>query len=347
MKKKFVIFSAVCLAALLCGCKGKQEQKSSVSPERLKEVVAYTYDSFAGEWGPGPELCKKFAERTGLTLILIDCGDAIQALNRAILEKDAVQADVIIGIDNNTAEQARGAGILAPYTPKDADKIVDAALQHEIDDSGCITPYDFGHFAMIYDTQSNVPPPSSLEDLTRDIYRKKIILMDPRTSTPGLGFVAWTVSSLGARHIEDYWKRLAPNILTMTAGWSEGWGMFLEGEAPLVVSYTTSPAYNVEYENTDRYITLLFDEGHVRQVEGYALLKGALNPEGAKQLMDFLISTEAQETLPLTQWMYPANSEVPLPRCYLEAAPLPRTTLTTDSAASAQAVDIVTGILSK
>ena len=348
--KKLVSLLAACSTVFaccaLCACTGKNH-KDTTDSEQLKEVVVYTYDSFAGEWGPGPELSKKFAERTGLTLTFIDCGDAIQVLNRAILEKDAVQADVIVGIDNNSADQAREAGILEAYTPKELDRLVDTSLRHELDDSGLITPYDFGHFAMIYDTQATVPPPHSLEDLTKDIYRKKIILMDPRTSTPGLGFVAWTVSALGSQNIESYWKRLAPNILSMTAGWSEGWGMFLEGEAPLVISYTTSPAYNVEYENTDRYVTLLFDEGHVRQVEGYALLTGAPNPKGAKQFMDFLISGEAQETLPLTQWMYPANASIALPESYHKAAPLPAKTLATDSKASARAVDMVAGILGK
>ena len=117
----------------------------------------------------------------------------------------------------------------------------------------------------------------------------------------------------------------------MTSGWSEGWGMFQNGEAPLCISYTTSPAYNVEYENDSRYVALIFDEGHVHQVEGFGLLKNAPNPNGAKAFMDFMISKEAQETLPLTQWMYPVNSSVNLPDSYKTAAPLPETLLTYDA----------------
>lgn len=330
----------------LTSCNSKKQTVRDVSPERLKEVVVYTYDSFAAEWGPGPELTKKFEAKTGYKLTLIDCGDSIQAFNRAVLEKEAPQADVIIGIDNNLAPQARKSGILERYEPKDASSIIDANLFKELGNDKLLTPFDYSHFALIYDTQSSVPAPKSLEELANPIYKKKIILMDPRTSTPGLGFLAWTVSVFGNGYA-DYWKQLQPNILSMTSGWSEGWGMFLNGEAPLVISYTTSPAYNVEYENNDRFVALIFNEGHVQQVEGYGLLKGALNPEGAKAFMDYLISEEAQSILPLTQWMYPVNKNVKLPDSYKKAAPIPEKTLITDTEATEKAVESIQSLFAQ
>ena len=338
MKK--IIRSPICMSAglvvpllslaLLAGCQKKEvadpQSAKQVPAERLEEVVVYTYDSFAGEWGPGEELARKFKQQTGKTLTLIDCGEAVQALNRAVLEKDDPQADVIIGIDNNLAPQAREQDVLESYRPKDAEKIINSRLVKELGGDWLLTPYDYSHFAMIYDTESGVEAPNSLKDLTKDIYRKKVILMDPRTSTPGLGFLTWTACVFGS-NAEQYWKELKPSILTMTSSWSEGWGMFLEGEAPLVVSYTTSPAYNVEYDRNYRYRALIFDEGHVEQVEGYGLVKGAPNKAGAKLFMDFMISASAQNALPLTQWMYPVNSEVSLPQSYVEAAPIPGKTL--------------------
>ncbi len=322
------------------------EPAMAVPAERLEEVVAYTYDSFAGEWGPGAELAEKFQQKTGKKLTLIDCGEAIQALNKVVLEKNDAQADVVIGIDNNLASQARKQDVLEAYKPKDAEKLIDGRLEDELGGDWLLTPYDYSHFAMIFDTENGIEPPASLQDLTKDIYKKKIILMDPRTSTPGLGFLTWTVSRFGST-VGDYWKALAPNILTMTSSWSEGWGMFMEGEAPLVVSYTTSPAYNVEYDKNYRYQALVFDEGHVEQVEGYGLVKGAPNKEGAKLFMDFLISEEAQGILPLTQWMYPANKDVQLPQSYKEAAPVPGKTLESNSDMTGKILNTVIDTLSK
>jgi len=90
--------------------------------------------------------------------------------------------------------------------------------------------------------------------------------MDPRTSTPGLGLLAWTQAVYGDNW-EDYWKRLAPSILAMTPGWDTGYGLFTKGEAPLVLSYSTSPAYHKAYENSERYRALVFEEGHPLEIE--------------------------------------------------------------------------------
>ena len=139
--------------------------------------------------------------------------------------------------------------------------------------------------------------------------------MDARTSTPGLGFETW-VNKVYGNKAADYMKRLEPSILTMAPGWSVGYGMFTDGEAPLVISYTTSPAYHIEYGEGDQYKALTFTDGHVMQVEGAGLVKGAKNPEGAKKFIEFLISEEAQNVIPTTQWMYPSNKNVKLPACY-------------------------------
>lgn len=290
---------------------------SKVSPERLKEVVVYTYDSFISEWGPGPALIEAFEKQSGYKLTFISCGDGGQVLARAVLEKDNPQSDVLVGLDNQLVDEARKRGILTAYKPLNAETLIPPSLL--LCDDWLLTPYDWSNFALIYDTKSSVREPVSLEDLTKSEYEKKIILMDPRTSTPGLGFVSWTVSVFGDKYL-DYWKRLKPNILTMAPGWDTGYGLFTSGEAPLVISYTTSPAYHVEYENETRYKALIFDEGHAYQIEGAGVVKNAQNEKGAKAFIDFLISREAQDLIPLLQWMYPVNKDVVLPSSF-DAAP--------------------------
>lgn len=149
--------------------------------------------------------------------------------------------------------------------------------------------------------------------------------MDPRTSTPGLGFETWVKTVYGDR-ADDYMKRLEPSILTMTPGWSAGYGMFTDGEAPLVISYTTSPAYHIEYGEGDQFQALIFDDGHIMQVEGAGIVKGAKNKKGAQAFIEFLISPEAQNVIPLTQWMFPVNSTIALPKSY-DYAPVPENIL--------------------
>lgn len=333
----FIIFLSTCIVCSVAAFGAKDDS------QRANQVVVYTYDSFAGEWGPGPQLVADFEAQTGLECVMVSVGDGAQILSRAILEGAAPQADVLVGLDNNLLDKARSSGVLVPYRPENAQQLVPAHLR--LTDDWLLTPYDWSYFAMIHDSGSSAPAPSSLQDLTKDIYRKKIILMDPRTSTPGLGFVAWTVAVFGEDYL-DYWRALKPNILTMAPSWSSGYGLFTTGEAPLVVSYTTSPAYHVEYGEGDRFKALIFPEGHSLQIEGAALVKDAPNAEGGRRFLDFLISRQAQEVLPLTQWMYPVNPEVELPPSY-QAAPQAGKALTVDNETLAAAVDAVMALLAE
>ena len=338
MKKSYLnwtksVLVSILLTLLVCslfGCKKTDDQRS-------KQVIIYAYDSFSGEWGPGPEIARLFKEKTGMEVIFADCEDGGQVLSKAILEKKDPYADVVIGIDNNLWKQAYDEGILDSFVPSNANEVKAELwaklnpLENIVTDADVkssivtLTPFDFSPFAFIFNTKSGIEAPKCLEDLTKDIYAKKIILMDPRTSTPGLGFETWVKTVYGDR-ADDYMKRLEPSILTMTPGWSAGYGMFTDGEAPLVISYTTSPAYHIEYGEGDQFQALIFDDGHIMQVEGAGIVKGAKNKKGAQAFIEFLISPEAQNVIPLTQWMFPVNSTIALPKSY-DYAPVPENIL--------------------
>ena len=338
MKKSYLnwtksVLVSILLTLLVCslfGCKKTDDQRS-------KQVIIYAYDSFSGEWGPGPEIARLFKEKTGMEVIFADCEDGGQVLSKAILEKKDPYADVVIGIDNNLWKQAYDEGILDSFVPSNANEVKAELwaklnpLENIVTDAdvksskATLTPFDFSPFAFIFNTKSGIEAPKCLEDLTKDIYAKKIILMDPRTSTPGVGFETWVKTVYGDR-ADDYMKRLEPSILTMTPGWSAGYGMFTDGEAPLVISYTTSPAYHIEYGEGDQFQALIFDDGHIMQVEGAGIVKGAKNKKGAQAFIEFLISPEAQNVIPLTQWMFPVNSTIALPKSY-DYAPVPENIL--------------------
>lgn len=285
-------------------------------------LVIYAYDSFAAEWGPAPIVIPAFEKATGMKVELVVPGDAGQVLARAIDEKAAPVADVVIGIDGNLLGKALEAGVLAAYEPAGAASVPANLV---LDPEWRLTPYDWSSFAVMWDSEKLPVPPASLEDLTKPEFAKKLILMDPRTSTPGLGFVAWTRAVYGDR-MADYWKRLKPSILTMSPGWDTGYGLFTAGEAPLVISYTTSAAYHAEYETAGRYTALEFPEGHPVQIEGLGIVKGARHRKAAEAFLDFALSDEFQSALALTNWMYPVMPSVELPPSYAYA-PKPGKTL--------------------
>ncbi len=294
--------------------------------EAENEVVVYAYDSFASDWGPGPHAVEGFEEETGLKLTIVSAGDAGQVLQRAIRELDDPRADVVLGIDNNSLARALEADLLVPYESPQLEHIPESL---HLDPSYRLLPFDHGFFSIIYDSSVIDDPPESLEELTDPRFENSLILMDPRTSSPGLGFLFWTIAVYGDDYL-DYWERLKPSILNITDGWDSGYGLFTQGEAPLVLSYTTSPPYHVEYEETDRFKAAIFEDGHYAQIEGAGIVRGAPNPEGAKQFIDFLLSESFQEVIPLTNWMYPVHRDARLPASF-DYAPVPKQSLLLDT----------------
>jgi thiamine transport system substrate-binding protein len=300
----FVVFTVILLGLPLFGG-GRR------APAEGGELVIWTYDSFVSEWGPGPALEKDFLEKTGIRLRWVSHGDAGEILARLLEEGAAAGADVILGLDQNMAARALDSALLEPYRPAGAGGI---PAELVVDPGWALIPFDYSYFAVCYDSEALPIPPGSLEELTESSYAGKLILMDPRTSSPGLGFFAW-VREIYGEGWRDYWRRLRPSILTVAEGWSSGYGLFTNGEAPLVLSYTTSPGYHLEYEETDRYRAAIFGEGHPIQVELAGLLKNAKNKENARAFLDYMLSPAFQALIPLGNWMYPVI-DIPLPASF-------------------------------
>ena len=257
----------------------------------------YTYDSFAAEWGPGPAIEKGFEAQCGCDLRFVTAGDGAAVLARVQLEGAASAADVVVGLDTNLTAQARATGLFAPHGQPAV-----TGLPVPYDDADFL-PFDWGWFAFVQNkTLAN--PPKSFEELAASDL--KIVIEDPRSSTPGLGLVMWVKAAYGDRTAE-IWAGLKDNIVTVTPGWSEAYGLFLEGEADMVLSYTTSPAYHLIAENDDSKAAAAFGEGHYMQVEVAGKLAASDQPALADAFLAYLVSDAAQNVIPTTNWMYPAN----------------------------------------
>ena len=260
-------------------------------------LTVMTYDSFASEWGPGPAIEQGFEAACACDLRFVTAGDGAALLARVQLEGAATETDVVVGLDTNLTAMAAASGLFAPHGQPAV-----TGLPVAYDDP-LFLPFDWGHFAFVH-AKTLPKPPKSFEELAASDL--KILIQDPRSSTPGLGLVMWVKAAYGDR-APDIWAALKDNIVTVTPGWSEAYGMFLEGEADMVLSYTTSPAYHLIAENDATKTAALFDEGHYLQVEVAARLAATDQPALADAFLTYLTSDAAQSAIPTTNWMYPAN----------------------------------------
>lgn len=287
----------------------------------------YTYDSFAAEWGPGPVIKAGFEKSCGCSVEFVTADDAIATLRKVQLEGETTTADVIVGLDTAIAGEARATGLFAPHG-----LTLDALVLPEPWTDEEFVPFDYGYFAYVYNKERTPEPPHSFEQLVALPNDFKIVIQDPRSSTPGLGNVIWVASAYGDR-APEIWAGLKPHILTVTRGWSEAYSLFLAGEADMVLSYTTSPAYHAIAENDGNYAAAIFEEGHVAQIEVAGILKSSKQQELARSFLEYLVSPEAQKAIPTTNWMFPViDIGADLPPAFAEAG-APAKVIAVDEAA--------------
>ncbi|WP_167015183.1 thiamine ABC transporter substrate binding subunit [Candidatus Pantoea multigeneris] len=262
-------------------------------------LTVYTYDSFSSDWGPGPAVKKAFEAQCGCELKYVALEDGVSLLNRLRMEGKNSKADVVVGLDNNLLQAAQQTGLFK------ASGVDTSKLQlPETWQNNTFVPFDYGYFAFVYDKNKLPNPPKSLKELVESPQKWRVIYEDPRTSTPGLGLLLWMQKVYGDQ-APAAWQKLAQKTVTVTKGWSEAYGLFLKGEADLVLSYTTSPAYHIIEEKKQNYAAAPFSEGHYVQVEVAAQLKNSQQPQLAQQFMQFIVSPAFQNTIPQGNWMYP------------------------------------------
>jgi len=294
--------------------------------EQQSDLTIYTYDSMVSEYGLGPLVIPKFEEQCDCKVKIVSKGDAGQLLATLILEKDNPKADLVIGIDNSLYSKAVKVGILEKFVPENI-YLVPENLR--LDNQGYLIPYDYGFIAFIYDSKKIDIKMDSFESLLDPSLAKKIAIQHPKTSTPGLALLLWTISVYGDPGYKEYWKKLKPNILTVTDGWDESAGLFSAGEVPIYLSYASSPPYYVEFEEIDHFLAANFKEGHYVQIEGMGIIKGTKNRLLAEQFIEFSLEKSFQDEIPLTQFMFPINQSVELPGSF-EYAIKPEKTLELD-----------------
>lgn len=268
-------------------------------------LTVYTYDSFTADWGPGPAVEARFEETCACDLQFVGAGDGVALLTRLILDGDRTEADVVLGLDSNLIARARDTGLFAQHgldLPP-----LDVPVEWSDD---TFVPFDWGYFAFVH-RDGLQDPPESLSALADS--EVSVVLQDPRSSTPGLGLVMWADAAL--EDPEAFWTAMSDNIVTVTPGWSEAYGLFLEGEADMVLSYTTSPAYHLIAEEDDGYAAAPFSDGHYLQIEVAGLVEGTDQPDLAQDFLAFMLTEGFQDAIPTTNWMYPAiTPEAGLPQ---------------------------------
>lgn len=294
------------------------------TPTGPRTLTVLTHESFA----ISDAVLQQFEQANNAKVQFLKVGDAGQALTRAILTKDAPEADVLFGVDNTLMSRALEAGILEPAQPIG---LGDVPPEFQLDPTRRLIPIDYGDVCLNYDraffAQRNLPPPQTLADLTKPEYKDMLVVENPAGSSPGLAFMLATVAVFGEEGWLDFWADLKQNGVKVVEDWSTAYYTEFsassgKGPRPIVVSYASSPPAEVIFADppiAEPPSAAITSPGSCfRQIEFAGVLTGAKQRDLAEKWLDFMLSRPYQEDLPLNQFVYPVNPQAALPEVFVK-----------------------------
>jgi thiamine transport system substrate-binding protein len=307
-------------ALVLASCGGSDKQSD--------QVVLVTHDAFA----ISPAVKKAFEDESDLELKILKAGDAGEVVTRALLTAGNPEGDVMFGVDNNLLQRALDGDIFEAYDPK---ALADVDPELILDPEHRATPIDRGDVCLNYDkkwfSSHGLTAPRTLADLTLPRYRGLLVVQNPATSTPGLAFMLATIAKFGDGW-QGYWRKLRANDVLVVDGWEDAYYARFSGAAgskgkrPVVVSYASSPPAEVIFRDPRPAAapTGVVTSTCFRQIEFAGMLRGARNPDGARKLVDFMLSKRFQEDIPLQMFVFPARRDATLPPEFERFAVVPK-----------------------
>ena len=150
---------SVLLAALMVLTLAAQPVEEKAGEE--KTLNLYAYDTFCGDWGSAATLIPAFEEKTGIKVNVVASGNAVEVINKVLLEGDNTECDVIFGVTDDLTTKIIDR--LEPYATPYLSSIYPSII---FDDTNRLIPFDWGVFAFVWDSESSIEPPKSLWDLT-------------------------------------------------------------------------------------------------------------------------------------------------------------------------------------
>ena len=331
IKKIFYIWFVLVLLISAC--------QPTANDVRILTII--THDSFS----VSAELVSEFEEENNVRLVFIQGGDTGSALNRLILtsvNSKTPEADVFYGLDNTFLSRALEQNLFEPYQPEGLENIPD---EFKLDPEFFVVPIDFGDVCINYDrayfSEKNIELPGSLQDLTKPEYEGLLVVENPATSSPGLAFMLATIAEFGEDAWLDWWQAMKVNQVAIVSDWETAYynnfsGSSGKGPQPMVVSYASSPAAELIYAETalsESPTASLVAPGMCwRQVEFAGILNNTPNRDLAEKFIDFLLSKDFQEDMPMQMFVFPVLPAAELPEDFITASQLPETVGSLNSA---------------
>ena len=303
-------------------------------------LTVATYGSFidAPSVSPGEWLKEEFESRFDAELEWATPDNEINHYIERVQSGAAVDADVYVGF--NTEDLVRideqlDDGLFAEAG--DIDGLDDVREGLRFDPFDRAVPFDTGYISLVYDG-TETEAPETFDGLLDEEHRGALIAQNPGASTTGRAFLLHTIHRFGDGEggvidgadgdaeydYLDYWADLQENDVRVLGSWSDSYSAWSEGEAPMVVSYSTDQVFaSAEGANLEEHqIRFLNDQAYANP-EGMAVFNDADHPDLAREFMSFMLEPAVQGEIAERNVAFPATETAELPDDYAELAQAP------------------------
>jgi thiamine transport system substrate-binding protein len=234
---------------------------------------------------------------------------------KLVLTKGAPIGDVVYGIDNTFASVI------------ESNEVVGASSE--------LVPIDFADICFNVDIQyfksKNLAIPDHWKELIQPKYKNLTVIENPNLSSTGLGFLVSTFAAFTSdKETTNWWTAFRDNGVKIAGSWEDAYYTDFsasagKGKYPIVLSYSSSPADEVDENGNAK--TLALRKDCFRQIEYAGVLRNSKNAPGGETLIKFMLSKAFQEALPSSMYVYPIDESVALPESWTLRAPAAITTI--------------------
>ena len=314
---------------------GLYEYEVNLPPPGTTTLVVYTYPSFLGGSACNPSGNVTSAvfgpfEAAHHVRIELEC-PAGTLLSTLVSQEGSPGADLVLGLDEITAPVAEADGLVVPYRPP-AMVDVSPTLAGELSPDDGVIPYEWGYLAIDYNLSFAASTRGAVENATfpdftsNTTWAKGLLTENPEYDITGEEFLVWQIEYYEAvlhQNWQTFWQDLwAEGLPAPATSWTDAYNEFLEpsGNPPMVVSYSTDPAYAAYYDESGVFnSTVSWWNGTAygwQTIYGMAIVHGSKHLALDQEFENWFLNGTVQSELPETEWEYPANETVPAPSVF-------------------------------